>query len=250
MLREADSIGVEELVMASAYAPVPPARMTEPAVAATSAGRYGDGARFSPQAVILTALIHVMLVAALFLVRDHIVHKRGAKLTVMNLTPAPPPPPAAEPSRPETKPVIVAPRPVVETRISSPVPLQTTPDPAPQPISLPPALPSTSDAPPAPPAPPSIVQASDLGNRMVAGKAPNYPVESRRKREQGTVVLMLILGVDGRVSSISVSQSSGFARLDHAALDAVRKWRWEPITRGGQAVMVKGLVEIPFVLQG
>lgn len=75
-------------------------------------------------------------------------------------------------------------------------------------------------------------------------------MESRRKREQGTVVLSLTLSVDGGVSVISVAQSSGFDRLDDAALRAVRKWRWAPTVRNGQPVMVRGQVEIPFVLQG
>nr|WP_246427285.1 energy transducer TonB [Sphingopyxis panaciterrulae] len=85
---------------------------------------------------------------------------------------------------------------------------------------------------------------------MLSGAPPRYPRESRRHREEGTVVLALTLDVDGSVASISVAQSSGFQRLDEAALRAVRKWRWAPTMRSGQAVKVKGLVEIPFVLRG
>ena len=107
----------------------------------------------------------------------------------------------------------------------------------------------------APPAPPAIsvgsgiVQGGDLGTQMIAGKPPRYPVESRRKREQGTVLLALTLGLDGAVESLSIAQSSGFARLDNAARDAVRGWRWKPVMRDGQPVRVKGVVEIPFVLR-
>ena len=103
---------------------------------------------------------------------------------------------------------------------------------------------------PAPPAPPSIVQGGNLSAQMVSGKPPRYPVESRRKREQGTVLLALIVGLDGAVEKISVAKSSGFSRLDDAAYDAVRRWRWRPLTEGGQAVRVKGVVEIPVVIQG
>ncbi|MBJ7378314.1 energy transducer TonB, partial [Sphingobium sp.] len=46
-----------------------------------------------------------------------------------------------------------------------------------------------------------------------------------------------------------VSQSSGFARLDDAARDAVKGWRWKPTIRGGQPVRVRGVVEIPFILR-
>ncbi|GLV24457.1 hypothetical protein TomTYG45_08980 [Sphingobium sp. TomTYG45] len=84
---------------------------------------------------------------------------------------------------------------------------------------------------------------------MVAGKPPRYPIESRRKREQGTVILSLTLGVDGAVESLTIAQSSGFSRLDVAAREAVRSWRWKPMIRDGQPVRVKGVVEIPFVLR-
>lgn len=85
---------------------------------------------------------------------------------------------------------------------------------------------------------------------MISATPPRYPHESRRKREQGTVVLMVLLAVDGTVADVSISQSSGSARLDDAALKAVRRWRWSPTRRNGDPVMVRGLVEIPFILQG
>lgn len=62
-------------------------------------------------------------------------------------------------------------------------------------------------------------------------------------------MLALLVGTDGRVKTISVSNSSGVRRLDDAALAAVRKWRWSPMLVGGVAVEVRGLVEIPFVLR-
>ena len=84
---------------------------------------------------------------------------------------------------------------------------------------------------------------------MIEATPPRYPQDSRRKHEQGTVVLAVLLGVDGRVAEISVSRSSGFERLDRAALAAVQRWRWSPVRRAGVPVMVRGLVEIPFVLK-
>lgn len=85
---------------------------------------------------------------------------------------------------------------------------------------------------------------------MIAGRPPRYPLESRRKREQGTVLLMLTLALDGSVESVAISRSSGFARLDDAALDAVRRWRWNPVIQDGEPVRVRGVVEIPFLLKG
>jgi protein TonB len=247
MLRDAENIRVEEDAD-FAFAPAP--AMPAPAGPAVTVPthRYGEGKGFNWTGALLTLLIHVVLIAAFLTIKSHIVHKREMRLTVMNLTPAPPPP-ASTPETPKPQQAVVrAPRPLVQTLIRTPVAVQTTSDPVPQPT--PPAPAAANPAPPVPPAPPAIVQASDLGNKMLSGKAPSYPTESRRKHEQGTVLLSLTLGYDGRVSDISVSHSSGSERLDQAALAAVRKWRWEPTMRGGQPVMVRGVVGIPFVLQG
>lgn len=220
----------------------------QPALSTPAPSRYGAARRFNLPVLVFTILVHAALFAAFMTIRDHVVQRREAQLTVLNLTPAPPPPAAAPESAqtPEiVESVVSTPDPVVDLPPRPVLALPSMVDPQPQPVALPEAAPRA-----APPAPPSIVQASDLSARMVSGKPPRYPIQSRRGKEQGTVVLSLVLGVDGTVSSIAVSRSSGFARLDDAALDAVRKWRWEPMMRGRQPVMVKGIVEIPFVLQG
>ncbi|NQV20615.1 MAG: energy transducer TonB [Rhodospirillales bacterium] len=79
--------------------------------------------------------------------------------------------------------------------------------------------------------------------------SPKYPGMSRRRGEEGQVVLRVVVGPDGRAVSLSVAQSSGFRRLDQAALDAVRHWRFDPARRG--PMPVKGVVRIPirFVLK-
>ncbi|BAV66186.1 energy transducer TonB [Sphingobium cloacae] len=217
-----------------------------PANVRNDASRFGQGRRLNLPAITAIILVHAALLYALVQVRQHVIEAREAKLTVINLTPPPPPPPAESPPPPPSRPEIVAPPPLVQVP-APPVPLvATTPDPVPVPIPMPVMSPP---GPPAPPAPPSIVQAGDLGTQMVAGKPPRYPVESRRKHEQGTVVLSLTLGADGSVESIAIAQSSGFKRLDDAARDAVRGWRWKPTIRDGRPTRVRGVVEIPFVLR-
>lgn len=212
--------------------------------------RYRARSRPNLPAIAAILMLHAVAIGALVQVRNHVQRVEEAKLTVVNLSPPPPPPPAAQaPPPPPSTPQVVAPPPIVQTP-APPVPVQTTPDPVPVPAAVPVAVSVPGPpAPVAPPVAPGIVQAGDLGAQMVAGKPPRYPVESRRKREQGTVVLTLILGLDGAVESISVSQSSGFSRLDNAARDAVKNWRWKPILRSGQPVRVKGVVEIPFILR-
>lgn len=107
-------------------------------------------------------------------------------------------------------------------------------------------------APPAPPRPAPVaapMDAGDLASRVLDATPPSYPMMSRRLREQGVVVLLLLVDERGRVAEISVRDSSGFHRLDKAARDAVRRWRWSPTLVDGQPVKVRGLVEIPFVLK-
>lgn len=255
--REIDTTGMEEWVAAPAQSAsasrpraVAPAAFVQPQPGA----RYGEGKRFSPSAIGATVLVHVALAAGLLALGVQGVNEQRERLTVVDLTlDAPPPPPPSAPP--------------VEAALDMQVPTPLTPVPVVQPPVLPlaanaPVLPEAAPPPvaqpapqaaPAPvaaaPAPPSLVSASDLDSRMIAGGPPSYPLESRRKREQGIVELLLIVGIDGRVETISVSRSSGFERLDKAALAAVRKWRWSPTMRDGSATKVRGTVEIPFVLQ-
>lgn len=260
--RELDTTATQEWAGVSAQsASASRSRAVAPAAAAPTVvaerqhgARYGEGQRFSPAAIGATVLVHVALAAGLLAMGVQGVNEQRERLTVVDLTlDAPPPPPPSAPP--------------VETALDMQVPTPLTPVPVVQPPVLPlainpPVLPEAASPPvaqpapqaaPAPaaaaPAPPAIVSATDLDTRIIAGGPPSYPLESRRKREQGIVELLLIVGLDGRVETISVSRSSGFERLDKAALAAVRKWRWSPTMRDGSATKVRGTVEIPFVLQ-
>lgn len=250
MLREAVDADVQEMGAAS-FRAAPAARAVAMA-APMPAGRYGEGgSRWNSPAFILTILLHVALVAAMFMVRNHFVHKHAEKLTVLNLHPdIPPPQTTPEPVREIEQPKIVAPRPIVQTP-SPPSPVQTTAEPSPpQPVAAP-SL-AAIPGPPAPPAPAStgVLEKGNIDGDILSAKPPSYPLESRRHREQGTVVLALTIGIDGKVIGIAVRQSSGFARLDDAALDAVRKWKWKPFQQNGQPVIIRGNLAIPFTLQG
>lgn len=63
---------------------------------------------------------------------------------------------------------------------------------------------------------------------------PVYPAVSRRLKEQGTVVLEVFILADGSVGDLRVKRSSGFPRLDEAALAAVRRWTYVPARRGSE----------------
>ena len=59
---------------------------------------------------------------------------------------------------------------------------------------------------------------------------------SRRAGETGTTVLRVELDEQGHVADASIATSSGYARLDDAALTAVKAWRCNPAQRNGQPV--------------
>jgi protein TonB len=77
---------------------------------------------------------------------------------------------------------------------------------------------------------------------------PTYPPSSRRAGEQGTVRLKVLVDTNGRPSNVEVSQSSGFARLDEAAVQAVRKWRFEAATDGSKKIQAYTQVAVTFQL--
>lgn len=80
--------------------------------------------------------------------------------------------------------------------------------------------------------------------------APIYPALSRRLGEQGKVFLRVFVGADGSPQQVEIRTSSGSARLDRAAKEAVGQWRFVPARQGAQAVGGWVIVPISFVLEG
>ena len=64
-----------------------------------------------------------------------------------------------------------------------------------------------------------------------------------RQRHTGTVILLVLVGVDGSPKDITVDKSSGYRELDRAALEAVRTWRFNPEVKNGKKV--EGYARIP-----
>ncbi len=78
---------------------------------------------------------------------------------------------------------------------------------------------------------------------------PPYPAASIRFGEEGTVTIELLVGIDGRVRESRVLRSSGFPRLDGAALEeALRKWRLKPATLDDAPVEAWHSVRVSFRL--
>jgi protein TonB len=72
---------------------------------------------------------------------------------------------------------------------------------------------------------------------------PAYPLEARRDRQEGLVILSVLVNEGGRPQQVLIAQSSGFVLLDRAAIDAVKQWQFSPARMADQALLSQ--VEIP-----
>lgn len=146
---------------------------------------------------------------------------------------------AAEPeAEPETKPALAPPA----TPAVNP-PLEKPPQVSPS---------SSSGSPTAPVLPTAITNDSlptipaQVDPNYLHRPNPVYPAASRRLREAGTVLLRVSLDATGKVREVAVQTTSAYERLDQAAIEAVRQWRFIPATRGQQPVASTVLVPIAF----
>ena len=72
---------------------------------------------------------------------------------------------------------------------------------------------------------------------------PHYPHLARKLGWQGTVLLHVQVGADGRCTAVQLQRSSGHTVLDEAALQAVRTWRFIPARQGDRPV--NAWVDVP-----
>lgn len=160
--------------------------------------------------------------------------------------------PAPQPAPPEPPP------------LSKPVerPAPPKPEPRPEPVA---PVEQVEPAPPAEPIEPvAVASAPQLDSAPVEealiepsfqadylhNPRPNYPLISRRMREQGEVSLRVLVSSQGEPVEIALYQSSGYERLDRAAQDVVAHWQFVPARRGSRAVEAWVIVPIVFSLGG
>ena len=148
-------------------------------------------------------------------------------------TPAPPAPvPPPQAATPVPKPVAQPPAPVLEpspvVAVPAPAIALSAPPPAPTPAPVV-AAPAALASPPVP----AVRVAASLQASGNCQK-PEYPDLSRRREEQGSVLLKFLIGTDGRVMESHVEQSSGYARLDDAARLGLSKCQFKPGTVDGK----------------
>ena len=83
--------------------------------------------------------------------------------------------------------------------------------------------------------------------RAIYEPDPEYSEEARKAKHQGTVILWVVIGADGHAHDVRVQRSLGMG-LDEKAVEAVRKWKFEPALKDGHQVAVQVNVEVNFRL--
>ncbi|MEO8308220.1 MAG: energy transducer TonB [Pseudomonadota bacterium] len=148
--------------------------------------------------------------------------------------PPPPPPPKLE------MPPVEVPPPVVDIQITPDAPPST-------------AIVNVTDrpVPPKPPPPPATPGTSLKLNAK--SSQPNvdeyYPPTSTRLGEEGTAKVKVCVGVNGKVTTATLADTSGFDRLDEAALKVAKLYRFNPATEGGKPVEACAALPIKFKLK-
>ncbi|QSX80028.1 energy transducer TonB [Lysobacter solisilvae] len=165
--------------------------------------------------------------------------------TIYESIKVPPPPP---PPPPETVPVE---RPA--QRVTTPVT---------QPIAVPPPPVEFTDVTPIDPPPAQVVadvtpvRSTTISEPLTGAHLeyeiappPRYPGDAARAGAEGTVVLRVLVGIDGKPLEVSIERSSGNRSLDQAARRQVlSKWRFRAAMQDGRAVQAIGLVPVDFTL--
>jgi protein TonB len=203
---------------------------------------------------------HAVLFTAIWFAHDtppeRPVEVRAITAQLLAPTPAPAAQPAAQPvalrSLPQPKPPKPAPshampKPAPQpVRTVRPTPLPVAPEPTPVPAAAPapaaPPAPAEPSARPAAPAAPAAREMMDINApKNVAALScnlpkPVYPAMSSRRGETGTAYVHFVIGVTGRIESIELQKSSGYDRLDNAALAAMRDSTCQPYVENGRPI--------------
>ena len=163
-------------------------------------------------------------------------------------------------AQPQTLPKPLPVRPKLEPRPSMPIePLPLVAAPAEVPAQFSAPTPPARDLPPiaaarqvataAPAAAPALLLPR-FDAAYLQNPPPVYPALARRLGEQGRALLRVLVTTDGLAERVELKSTSGAERLDRAALDAVKRWRFIPARQGDQAVSAWVVVPISFSLEG
>lgn len=84
--------------------------------------------------------------------------------------------------------------------------------------------------------------------QLVSDPRPDYPADSIRRGEEGSVLCAMHVDEQGHVAEVEVLRSSGHSALDRAAAEALRRWIFEPAREDGKPVAARVLHQVVFRL--
>jgi TonB family protein len=91
--------------------------------------------------------------------------------------------------------------------------------------------------------------AGDTPPRPLDSREIEYTEEARAAKLQGTCVVQMLVGVDGKATNIVVTKKVGYG-MDERAVEAVSKWKFEPGRHNGKPVPSRLNLSLSFKLFG
>lgn len=188
--------------------------------------------------------LHLLLVLLVFgsPAVVHLMRQAPAQQIITVILPADPKPVAPIPALPVPPKAKADPQAVhvvtrnLPTQISVTLPTSSMSIPVPAVVPM-----ATSEVATATDTPPTALA---YGNRTQVA----YPLGALRRREQGTVILHVLVSTQGLASIVEIQRSSGSKDLDNAARAAVKQWHFHPATHAGLAQQAWAVVPITFRL--
>jgi protein TonB len=157
-----------------------------------------------------------------------------------------------------TQPVVKQQKPIVKKLQPTPMPVavaQEVTNPVVNEVSPAPAAPvvvakepEVVEAPPPKAVAEPVIEPPRFGAAYLHNPAPDYPQMARRLGQQGRVLLKVLVAENGMADTVELATSSGFEKLDQAAIEAVKKWSFIPAKRSNQAISAYVLVPVKFSL--
>lgn len=218
------------------------------------AERYDRTGGIKPGSLAVAIGINVAVLGAVLLAAPEIIELKPPTILKTINIPIPPPPPPHDPVTPKAQ--------------TNPTPQPVTPDPIIK-TSNPPVevtLTGTTIIPsgpvgevtggtgtgvivePAPPPPPVFVDPT-LDKRYADGFQPSYPSRERQLERDGSVVVRVLIGTDGRVKRVERLSATSDDFFNETERTALARWRFRPGTRNGEPVERWKTMRVTFRLE-
>lgn len=212
----------------------------------------------SPFALLMVVLAHILLLIGFLTVRQHVkapvtppqplvisIIPEQVEKPAPEIAPVPPKTLNIAPPQPQIPPPALL---LAETPIVTPSPIAASATSARETSAVAPSVTNNTanNAPPTPAVPASAPSAPIYNADYLNNPAPKYPALSRRAGEEGTVMLRVFVDAAGAPTQVNINTSSGFERLDKAAVNAVRQWKFVAARQAGEAIGAWVLVPIIF----